>query len=291
LRVVGAIVLFLAGAIWSVPTGLAQTGGGEPPCMQCHRPSDVTIDPARYARSVHGAFPCTVCHTKGFNQFPHTSTRAEMRDCIDCHKGQSFPPFNFNTIAQAVKASVHVKTVDPAFRCENCHSPHYFIPASRITDASEFVFVSNNSCLACHAAGDTPAAKDLAFGKLAEKHRWLFHAELHLQRTACVACHTPPGQQSVHLILPKSEAVRDCTICHAKNSMLATKLYAHLALQERAQYGFVNAILFNNAYLTGANRNKWLDWGAFGLAGLVLLGVAAHGLGRWAFAGFRRRRS
>jgi hypothetical protein len=73
--------------------------------------------------------------------------------------------------------------------------------------------------------------------------------------------------------------------------MLATKLYAHLALKERAQYGFVNAILFNNAYLTGANRNKWLDWGAFGLAGLVLLGVAAHGLGRWAFADFRRRRS
>jgi hypothetical protein len=210
-----------------------------------------------------------------------------MHDCIDCHKGQSFPPIDFSYIAQAVKASVHVKMVDPAFRCENCHSPHYFIPASRMNDVSEAILAANQSCLGCHATGDTLAAKNL---ELAEKHRWLFHAELHLQRNPCVACHTPPGQRSVHLILPKSEAVRDCTICHAKNSMLAAKLYAHLALKERAQYGFVNAILFNNAYLTGANRNMWLDWGAFGLAGLVLLGVAAHGLGRCAFAGFRRRR-
>ena len=290
MRAVGPIVLFLASVIWSVPTGMAQTSGREPPCMQCHRPSDTTIDPAQFARSVHGILGCTVCHTKGVNQFPHTSSQAAMPDCIDCHRGWR-SPIDFDKIAQRVKASVHVKMVDPAFRCTSCHSPHYFIPASRITDASEFIFVSNKSCLGCHAAGDTPAAKDLALGKLAEKHRWLFHSELHLQRTACVACHTPPGQQTVHLVLPKSEAVRDCTICHAKNSMLATKLYAHLALKERAEHGFVNAILFNNAYLTGANRNRWLDWGALGLAGLTLLGVAAHGLGRWAFAGFRRRRS
>ena len=71
--------------------------------------------------------------------------------------------------------------------------------------------------------------------------------------------------------------------------MLATKLYAHLALKERTQQGFVNAILINNAYLVGANRNRWLDWGALGLAGLLLLGVAAHGLGRWVFARSRRR--
>jgi len=212
-----------------------------------------------------------------------------MPDCIDCHRGWS-SPIDFNKIAQGVKASVHVKVVDPAFRCTNCHSPHYFVPASRMTDASEAILVSNKSCLGCHAAGDAPAAKDLALAKLAEKHRLLFHAKLHLQRNACVACHTPSGQQTVHLILPKSEALRDCNACHAQNSLLVTKLYTHLALKERAQYGFVNAILFNNAYLTGAIRNRWLDWGAFGLAALTLLGVAAHGLGRWVLAGFRRRR-
>jgi len=286
----GSIVLLIAGAIWTVPIAMAQTGEREPACMECHKPSDVTIDPAQFARSVHGILGCTVCHTRGVNKFPHTSTRADMPDCIDCHRAWR-SPIDFPKIAQGVKASVHAKMVDPAFRCTNCHSPHYFMPAGRITDASEFILVSNKSCLRCHAAGDTPAAKDLAFTKLAEKHRLLFHAELHLLRTACVACHTPPGQQTVHLILPKSEALRDCNVCHAQNSLLVTKLYTHLALKERAQYGFVNAILFNNAYLTGAIRNRWLDWGAFGLAVLTLLGLAAHGLGRWAFAGYRRRRS
>jgi hypothetical protein len=257
--------------------------------MECHKPRDTTIDPAKFARSVHAALDCTACHTEGFNTFPHTSSHAEMPDCIDCHSGPASPPIDFDKIAQGVKASVHVKLVDPAFRCTNCHSPHYFIPASRMTDASEAILASNKSCLGCHAAGDTPAAKGLAFNKLADKHRLLFHADLHLQRNFCVACHTPRGQQTVHDILPKSEALKDCSVCHAQNSMLVTKLYSHLAQRERAEHGWVNAILFNNSYLSGATRNRWLDWGAFGLAGLTLLGVAAHGIGRWLMASLRRK--
>ncbi len=282
MRAVVAIMFLLASGMCLVGTGMAQTGGQETPCMQCHKPSDTTIDPARFAQSEHGAFDCTFCHTTGFSKFPHTSTRAEMRDCMDCHKERKLA-----RIAQAVKASVHAKT-GKAFRCTNCHSPHYFIPASHMKDVSEAILVANQSCLGCHAKGDTLADKDI---DLAKKHDYLFHAELHLARTACVACHTSPEEQTMHLILPKSGAVRDCTTCHAQNSMLATKLYAHLALKERAQQGFVNAILFNNAYLVGANRNNWLDWGALALLGLLLFGVAAHGLGRWVFAGFRRRRS
>ncbi len=284
LRAVGtvAIAFLVVSGIWSVPAALAQAGGREPSCMDCHKPNAVTIDPARFARSVHAAFDCSFCHTTGFNKFPHSGNRTQMRDCTDCHRGGQF-----TKIEQAVKSSVHATMVDPAFRCTNCHSPHYFIPASRMTDASEAILVANQSCLGCHATGDTLADKDR---DLAKKHGYLFHAELHLSRNACVACHTPPGQETLHLILPKSEAVKDCATCHAQNSMLASKLYAHLALKERAQYGFVNAILFNNAYLVGANRNRWLDWGAFGLIGLVVLGVAAHGLGRWVFAAYRRRR-
>jgi len=286
MRAVGSIALLLAGAIWSAAVALAQTGEREPPCMTCHKPRDTTIDPAQFARSVHAALDCTACHTEGFDKFPHASSRATMPDCIDCHSGPATPPIDFDKIAQEVKASVHVKMLDPAFRCANCHSPHYFIPASRMTDASDAILTANKSCLGCHAGGDTPAAKGLALAKLAEKHRLLFRPELHLQRNPCVACHT--GQQGVHDILPKSEALRDCSGCHAQNSLLVTKLYTHLALQERAERGWVNAILFNSAYLTGATRNRWLDWGALGLAGLTLLGVAAHGTGRWLFARLRR---
>jgi len=289
MRAVGSILLFLAGLTWAVPAAMAQAAGRGPSCMDCHKPRDTTIDPVQFGHSVHRNLDCATCHTEGFDTFPHKSSRATMPDCIDCHSGPATPPIDFDKIAEEVKAGVHVKLVDPAFRCTNCHNPHYFVPASRMTDVSQALLAANDSCLGCHAGGDAPAAKDLAFRKLADKHRLLFHADLHLKRNACIACHTPSEQQIVHHILPKSEALRDCSVCHTKNSMLVTKLYSHLALKERAEHGWVNAILFNNSYLSGATRNKWLDWGTFGLTGLVFLGVAAHGTGRWLFARLRRK--
>ncbi|MGO9516206.1 MAG: cytochrome c3 family protein [Candidatus Korobacteraceae bacterium] len=292
MRAVGTFVLLLASAIWFAPASVAQKADQAPHCMECHQPRDTTIDPVQFSHSVHATLDCDSCHTEGFNKFPHTSSRAAMPDCIDCHSGMVVSPtIDFDKIAQGVQASVHVKMVDPAFRCTNCHSPHYFIPASRMADASEARFVANKSCLGCHAAGDTPAATNLALEKLAEKHRLFPHWKLHIQENACVACHTPRGEQTIHLILPKSGALRDCAACHGKNSLLATKLYTHLALKERAEHGWMNSMVFNNAYLTGAIRNRWLDWTTLGLAVLVFLGVAAHGLGRLLFARFLRRRS
>ncbi len=258
--------------------------------MECHQPRNTTIDPMQFARSVHASLDCNSCHTQGFNKFPHTSGRATMPDCIDCHAGMVVSPtIDFDKISQGVQASVHVKLVDPAFRCTNCHSPHYFIPASRMADATQARFVANKSCLGCHAAGETPAATNAALEKLEKKHKLFPHWRLHIQENACIACHTPRGEQTVHLILPKSQALRDCAACHGKNSLLATKLYTHLALKERAEHGWVNAMVFNNAYLTGAIRNTWLDWATLALAGLVVLGVAAHGIGRLLFARLRRR--
>jgi hypothetical protein len=283
-----AIALLLA-SIGSMPHAAAQTSPAEPACMECHKPSETTIDPVAFAKSVHGGLDCSACHTDGVSKFPHASNPAAMPDCSGCHSGSPSPGIDFDKIAAGVKASVHVKLVDPAFRCENCHSPHTFIPASQMTNAAAAILVFNQSCLNCHAAGDTAAAQKLAFSALAEKHRLFPHWELHIQANACVECHTPRGQQGLHLILPKSQALRNCATCHAKNSLLVTKLYTHLALKERAENGWLNAVLFNNAYLTGATRNRWLDWGTFAMAGLTLLLVGAHGAGRWLFAYFRSR--
>jgi len=287
MRAIDKIVLSVGGAIWLASAGMAQTSEQEPPCMECHQPSRTTIDPVQFARSVHRRLNCTDCHTEGVGKFPHASVPAQMPDCIDCHADATAPGIDFDKIAADVAASVHIKAVDPAFRCTNCHSPHYFIPASRMTDAAAAIGVFNQSCLGCHAAGTTAAAIRVAFSKLADKHRLFPHWELHIQRNACVECHTPRGQ-TLHLILPKSQALRNCATCHARNSLLVTKLYTHLSLKERAEHGWVNAILFNNAYLTGATRNRWLDWGTLALAAITVLGVAAHGIGRWLFAVFRR---
>lgn len=284
-----SVVLLLAGAVGVLSTtATAQAGAQDlPTCIGCHGPKDTVIDPERFGASVHGSLDCSICHAEGFAEFPHRGQRAAAPDCSDCHADTS-PSFDFAQMAKGVKESVHVKMADPAFRCTNCHSPHYFVPATRMTDAAEAIRIANRSCLRCHAKGETERETGLSLNRLADKHRWIPNWKLHLQGAPCVACHTPRDQRTVHLILPASQALRDCATCHARNSMLVTKLYSHLASKERAERGWLNAILFNNAYVVGATRNRWLDWGTVALTGLTVLGVAMHATGRWLGARLRR---
>jgi hypothetical protein len=285
----GLRMLLLTSAFLSlVPFAATQTSTAETPCLACHAPNKVAIDPAQFAASVHGALDCSTCHTEGVSQFPHARNRPAMPDCVDCHSGTATPPIDFDKIVQEVRASVHVKIVDAAFRCTNCHSPHYFLPARRLKNAAAATLVFNAGCLGCHAAADTPALTQLAFEKLSAKHRLFPHALLHLQRNACIECHSPRGRRSWHEILPKSEALKDCTACHGKTSLLVSKLYLSLALPAPTDNGWVNAILFNDVYLTGATRNRWLDWGTLALTCITLLGVGAHGIGRYLVARSRR---
>jgi hypothetical protein len=236
-----------------------------------------------------------MCHMEGFSEFPHRGTRTGAPDCANCHGGTS--PYDFDGILKGVKESVHAKAVDPAFRCTNCHSPHYFVPATRLTDAAAAVRAANQSCLSCHAKGDAERQRRVALARLAERHRWVPHWELHLRSAPCIACHTDlrgrPSAASllgpIHKVLVASAALRDCTACHGRDSMLVTKLYTHLATKERAERGWLNAILFNTAYVTGATRNRWLDWGTLGLTSLTILGVGAHAAGRWLGARLRGR--
>ena len=271
-----------------ISAAAAQTPEKSVQCLDCHRPGKATIDPDRYLTSVHNQLDCATCHTAGFDQFPHTTKRGDLPDCMECHTGQT-SPVSFDDVAKDVKASVHAKLVDEHFRCTSCHSPHYFIPASRIGNASVALAAHNSSCLSCHAPGATPSARDLGFKKLVEKHQAVFHAELHLRAAPCVACHTPRDTKSVHQILPREQALRDCSACHSKDSLLLKKLYTQQALMERAERGWVNEILFNSAYLTGGTRNRWLDWATFALAGFMMIFIAVHAAGR--FLGARLRRS
>lgn len=267
-------------------------GTDDTPCFRCHKPSGTTIDPERYGRSVHGGLDCAMCHTDGFAQFPHGGTRTDAPDCPECHSGSS--PYDFDAIAKGVQESVHAALVDPAFRCTNCHSPHYYLPAARLADIAAGIAAANRSCLGCHAEGDSGRP---ALGALVDAHRWLPHPALHLRGNPCIACHTGlHGRPStaaldglIHTLPPAAEALKDCATCHSQNSLLATKLYAHLASRRWAEMGWLNPILFNTAYVTGATRNRWLDWGTVGLTALTLAGIGIHALGRWLGTRLRRR--
>ena len=278
MRAVGAIVLLfflLDSPLWPLPEKVTQAPRPNPPAWNVIKPSSTTIDPRAFARSVHGGLDCTVCHTDGVSKFPHASNPAAMPDCIDCHAGTDVSGHRLrqDRIGSARRAFTS-SMVDPAFRCTNCHSPHYFIPASQHDEcgASRF-WCSIKPCLGCHAAGDTAAATNAAF-KRSRKSIGCFpigsctfsamrasNATLRAANRRCIS------------FFPSRRPFRNCATCHAKNSLMVTKLYTHLALKERAEHGWVNAMLFNNAYLTGATRNQWLDWGTFAMAGWSCFGA------------------
>jgi len=270
--------------------------------MGCHKPRDTIIDPDRYARSVHASLDCNTCHADGFATFPHQAKRADAPECMTCHAGVDTPPYDFVHIQQGVQASIHAQMAGGEFACTNCHSPHYFVPATRMSDTPSAVRIANEPCLHCHAEGDASGgAGQPSVAKLATQHQWLPHWQLHLLNAPCIACHTTgdqradaanpklEAQRTLHVVLPKEQALRDCVGCHSKNSVLVSKLYAYLSLKEQTERGWLNAVLFNNAYLVGATRNRWLDWATVALTAATVGGVAIHAAGRWLGARLRRK--
>lgn len=295
-------VLSLIGAVLALFTpALVHSAEPGQPCMGCHRPRETTIDPDRYAESVHRNVACPACHADGFASFPHEARAAAAPDCMSCHGGVDTAPYDFVHIEKGVQASVHTRMAGGTFRCSNCHSPHYFVPATRMTDAAAAARRANGSCLHCHVGDEAAAAAPPALGRVARQHQWLPHWQLHLSAAPCIACHTSreqrpdatsaalDAQRMAHVVLPATQAQRDCVGCHSQNSLLVTKLYAYLAWKERAERGWLNAVLFNNAYVTGATRNWWLDWATLIMTGMTIVGIALHAAGRWLGARARRR--
>jgi hypothetical protein len=79
-----------------------------------------------------------------------------------------------------------------------------------------------------------------------------------------------------HLVLPKEEAVQNCNECHSSDSRLMHTLYKHQSLEARETYGFLNAVVINEAYVIGANRNYILGLISLFIFGFVVLGLATH---------------
>ena len=111
---------------------------------------------------------------------------------------------------------------------------------------------------------------------------------MHWQKVRCIDCHLSTEDNFLHRILDAEHAVRHCEDCHSANSILLTKLYKYTVQENRQKLGFINSVALNDAYIIGMTRNIILDRLSFTLLGLMLLGLAAHGFGRWYSA--RRRR-
>jgi len=269
IRSAGLVALCLAAMLLAPRAAVAAQ---EFDCMECHEGSP--IDPSLREKSSHREMSCAECHRSGFDKDPHTGKASQAPSCMECHEGVPA----WDEAAQEVKASVHVEMVDSDFSCSNCHDPHHNLASNALLDSGEGLAAFNKFCIKCHDVDE-----------LGAKHERLSIAALHLRRAACVACHTPAEERTVHLILPKSKAISDCAGCHSRETLLTNKFRTFLASKDSPGGGWSNAALYNsNVYVTGATSNRWLAWGALFLLAMTIAGVGAHALLRWFFGYIRR---
>lgn len=237
------------------------------------------VDRDAYYSGVHASFMCSDCHMGDFSEFPH-SIDARMEDhlaCMDCHGyDETYAQYHFETIDEEVTASIHnIK----GFSCWKCHDPHSYHPNMRgtenIKDAIQF---NNNMCLECHMDyNNFNVFSEREEINLVESHDWLPNQVAHLRSIRCIECHTEINDSILvaHKILPKSEAVQNCTECHSSDSRLMHSLYK-FQVQKGRRGGFMNGVILNDTFVIGANSSPFLEWVSILFFIFTLFGIAIH---------------
>lgn len=241
--------------------------------------SERSIDRDAYYSSVHRSFSCNDCHSYDYSVFPHAiETRVEEQlVCMDCHGyDETFAQYHFEDIELEFQESIHNME---EFTCWKCHDPHSYKAFMRnFEDLEEAILFDNNMCLRCHANFDRfTLLTEREEIVVVESHDWLPNQAAHFKNVRCIECHTEVNDSILiaHKILAKTEAVKNCTECHSKDSRLMHTLYKFESLEER-KGGFVNGIMINNSYVIGANQNVWLNRLSFLVFGMTLMVIAFH---------------
>jgi len=239
-----------------------------------------------YYTSNHKSFACSDCHSAEFSTFPHPlDVRLEYQwNCLDCHgNDEDYAQYHFEQIEEEYLASIHHLATEE-FSCWKCHNPHtYHISIRNTENLTETIAYDNAICLSCHADFDQfQLLTDREGINIIQTHEWLPNQALHFQSVRCIECHTQINDSILvaHLVLPKEQAVQNCNECHSSDSRLMATLYKFQSKEARNKYGFFNAVVFNEAYVIGANRNYYLNLVSVIIFGLVIGGLAIHILAR-----------
>ncbi|MBF0294489.1 MAG: cytochrome c3 family protein [Magnetococcales bacterium] len=297
LRLIFAITILLFSS--ALPAAALADPQTDKACLRCHGMAtlayqdpetggvrNLAIDAQAMARSEHRKLRCRECHGAGVDVHPHfQEAKRERLECLKCHeKGDAFPRERFEAINKSFERSIHYQAMPDSFTCFSCHDPHDFRALANQDGANlpRVVAQDNAICRRCHET--TEGIRNQTgrrFATLADTHAWLPETERHWSKVRCIDCHTRGEYKQNHFIVGKNDAVRACEACHAKNSLLAAKLYRHRIRHEQRTAGFVHSIVMNDAYIIGMTRHPWLDWGGAVLVALTLAGVAGHGLARY----------
>ena len=239
------------------------------------------VDRDKYYTSVHKSFSCTDCHSYDFMTFPHSmdSRFEEKFLCMDCHGyDETYASYHFEAIETEFSESIH--NIED-FNCWSCHDPHSYKAFMRnADDLEEAILYDNNMCLRCHADYDRFSQKtEREEIVVVESHDWLPNQASHFAKVRCIECHTEVNDTILiaHKIMPKTDAVKNCTECHSKDSRLMHTLYKFESKEAR-KGGFANAIMLNNSYVIGANQNVLLNWLSLLVFGMTLLVIAFHSI-------------
>ena len=272
-------------------------------CFACHSPEGLKAPPKDgldlqklrgllqhpdvFGHSDHQRLACTKCHNEGYDAHPHAEDAQDMTStCSDCHSKKA------NLIEQQFEKSVHADLAD-TITCTTCHDPHRMRVADKQSDPARIVAQDNRVCLGCHDSDEqfaqfAPEKKSRPL--IDDIHSWLPNTRLHWKAVRCVECHTPAvaaGEMMSHQILNKEKAEKNCLSCHSASSTLKTRLYRHLVKEEQQRLGFANSVILSNSYVLGATRHPLLDALVLGAFAVMLLGLLAHGLGRFLARGKR----
>ncbi|MGB5833350.1 MAG: cytochrome c3 family protein [Thiohalocapsa sp.] len=278
--------------------GIATAGSAE--CMRCHwmetmayRDSetgkivDLSIGREAYRHSVHAGLACADCHARAYKHYPHRASSAdEALTCVGCHaERRDDGAADLAEIDLEYEHSVHAQQATNRFDCFSCHNPHRFHPVADAAPVAEVVAANNGLCLDCHTELESPVPRG---------HDWLPRPRAHWAAVRCIDCHTPLEGRDLyapsHLLLGAAESNRNCVECHSKGSVLLAQLYNHRVEQEREEKGFLSQALYNDAYIVGMSRSPLMDRVGLAVAGMLLIGITAHGFGRY-LAQKRRRES
>jgi hypothetical protein len=253
--------------------------------QETRRIVNLSIDHGAYARSVHHELGCRDCHGRGYKHYPHrSSSKDEGLSCVGCHdERQGDPDVNppkLDGFDMQYQHSVHALEAQQeggeAFSCFSCHNPHEFRPVADETPVPEVVAANNALCLDCHTELNTPVPKG---------HAWLPRPRQHWDSVRCLDCHTPLEGRDLyapsHQLLGAAESNQNCVECHSQGGELLAQLYVHRAEQEREQEGFLAHAVYNDAYIIGMSRSPMIDRIGLAIVGLMVLGVSAHGFGRY----------
>jgi predicted CXXCH cytochrome family protein len=235
-----------------------------------------------YYASNHKSFSCFDCHSAAFETFPHPLDirMEEYWNCMDCHGyDETYASYQFEKIEEEYLASTHHQASEE-FSCWKCHNPHTYRISIRNTENLKATIAYDNAiCLSCHADFDRfQLLTDREGINIIQTHDWLPNQALHFNNVRCIECHTQVNDSILvaHLVLPKEEAVQNCTECHSSDSRLMSTLYKHQSREAREKYGFLNAVVINEAYVIGANRNYILNVLSLIIFGLVVIGLSVH---------------